>query len=348
MRILSIVFFCCLLFSVPANAADTKSPSPFLTATNCFSTWPSYDAWLAQIRAKNSWWNPKVLMLPWIFPRKDFDRALTQLDCKFVTYESDGLTIYGWMVMPKGDKAHRLPVLIYNRGGNASFGAVDFATVMDTLFPYAEEGFLVLASQYRGVNETEPKRLGTDQFGGADVRDVSRLVDMVAQIPRADPDNIFMLGVSRGAMMSFMTARRTNRIKAMAVIGDVSDLKTELRNRPEMEQVYVALIPGYAAHKDQSLADRSVLGWAQDLPPHMPLLILHGQNDERVHVSNAINLHRRLDQLGRPNKLIVYPGDDHFLSKHRDQSRAEIVHWFRAAMSARRPPVGAVMTATSR
>ena len=336
MRLLSIVFLCCLsiVICVPAKAVDAKSPAPVLSSSDCFSKWTSYDAWLAEIRAKNSWWNPKVALLPWIFPRADFERALARLDCKFITYESDGLTIYGWMVLPKGDKAHRLPVLVYNRGGNGSFGAIDFATAMQTLFPYAQEGFLVLASQYRGAMESDPKRLGTDQFGGADVHDVTRLVDMVAQIPRADPNNIFMLGASRGAMMSFMTARRTNRIKAMAVIGGMSDLKADLRNRPEMEAVYVALIPGYWAHKDKALAERSVLGWAQDLPAHMPLLILHGEHDDRVHVSNAIRLHARMDQLKRPNKLVIYRGDDHMLSKHRNDSRAEVLRWFRAAMAS--------------
>ena len=101
-----------------------------------------------------------------------------------------------------------------------------------------------------------------------------------------------------------------------------------------MEQVYIGLIPEYAAHNDQTLAERSVQAWAQELPPRMPLLILHGEDDDRVHVSNAIRLHQRLGQLKRPNKLIVYAGDDHQLSRHRDESRAEVVRWFRAAMSS--------------
>jgi dipeptidyl aminopeptidase/acylaminoacyl peptidase len=333
--------FCCLLFFFSVGATEAKTPAPFLSSSDCFSTWTSYDDWLAKVRAKNPWWNPKALLLPWVFPRADFERALAQLDCRFVSYESDGLIIYGWLVLPKGGKA-RLPVLIFNRGGNGSFGAIDFATVMQTLFPYAHEGFLVLASQYRGVSETDPKRLGTDEFGGADVRDVTRLVDLVAQIPRADPDNIFMLGASRGAMMSFMTARRSNRVKAMAVIGGMSDLKADLRFRPEMEQVYAARIPNYSVDKTQALAERSVLAWAQELPPRMPLLIMHGENDDRVQLSDATRLHARMDQLKRPNKLVVYPGDDHLLSKNRDKSRAEIVRWFRAAMTLP-APAGAAM-----
>jgi len=236
------------------------------------------------------------------------------------------------MVLPKGSRDRKLPVLIYNRGGNGSFGAVYFPTLLRNVFPYANRGFLVLVSQYRGVQETNPERFGTDQFGGDDVRDVTRLIALAKQIPHADPDNIFMLGVSRGAMMSFMAARRTDDIKAMAVIAGVSDLKNELKYRLEMEQVYQSRIPNYRTNKDQALAERSVLAWAHELPSDMPLLILHGDEDERVHVSNATRLHQRLEQLKRPNKLIIYPGDDHFLSGHRKEAVDEVVGWFRAAM----------------
>jgi dipeptidyl aminopeptidase/acylaminoacyl peptidase len=237
------------------------------------------------------------------------------------------------MVLPRGEPGRRLPVLIFNRGGNGAFGAINFPMLMRSVFPYAERGFLVLASQYRGVPETDPKRYGDDQFGGNDVRDVTRLIALAKQLPYADPGNIFMLGVSRGGMMSFMAARRNPGIKALAVISGASDLEGDLRFRPEMEQVYVARIPHYRTEKSRVLAERSVMAWAADLPADMPVLLLHGDKDERVSVANARRLHVELDRLHRPNKLVIYPGDDHFLSDHRKQAVDEVVHWFQAAMA---------------
>lgn len=319
----------------PAVAArQITDPAPFLRAGDCFARWPSYDAWVDQVKARNAWWNPKVLLLKQQFPRADFERAQQQLECSSIAYESDGLSISGWMLVPKGKPDRKLPVLIYNRGGNGSFGAVTFPMLMRNAFPYAERGFLVLVSQYRGVPEDDPKRSGTDQFGGDDVRDVSRLIELAKRLPNADPHNIFMLGVSRGGMESFMAARRSHDIKAMAVISGVSDLQTELKFRPEMEQVYLARIPGYRTDKQRLLAERSVMAWAEDLPKDMPVLLLHGDKDERVSVANGIRLHQRLDQLQHPNRLIVYPGDDHFLSRHRDEAIDAVVGWFRAAMTA--------------
>lgn len=337
MRLPALLLCACLgsLAWLPVAAAAapaSASPAPFLASQDCFAMWPSYDGWVKMIRAKNPWWNPKALLLPWVFPRRDFERAAAELECRAIAYESDGLEIQGWMVKPRGDADRRLPVLIYNRGGNGSYGALNFALLMQNLFPYAHEGFLVLATQYRGLQE-EPGRPGSDEFGGADVRDVTRLIELAAQIPGADPDNLFMLGASRGGMMSFMAARRSQGIKAMAVIAGVSDLQADLAHRPEMERLYAARIPGYATNKRRALAERSVLRWPRELPSRMPLLLLHGDRDDRVHVSNAIKLHLRLNQIGHPNKLVVYAGDDHMLSRHRKQAMAEVVAWFRAAMA---------------
>lgn len=321
--------------SLAAVPKKQTNPAPFLSANDCFSKWPSYDAWFDSVKARNTWWNPKVQLLKYSFPRRDFELAQKDLDCASVTYENDGLTISGWRVFPRNHAGQKLPVLIYNRGGNGSFGAVTFPALLRNVMPYAHRGFLVLVSQYRGADEAHRERSGVDQFGGEDVRDVTRMIELAKAIPYADPDNIFMLGASRGAMMSFMAARGTHDVKAMAVIGGMSDLKHDLQYRLEMEQVYLARIPGYRTHKDQALAERSVLSWADELSPGMPVLILHGGDDERVHVSNATRLHRRLEELKRPHKLIIYRGDDHFLSAHRTQAIDEVVRWFHASMNDR-------------
>jgi dipeptidyl aminopeptidase/acylaminoacyl peptidase len=75
------------------------------------------------------------------------------------------------------------------------------------------------------------------------------------------------------------------------------------------------------------------MAWAEDLPKDMPVLLLHGDKDERVSVANGIRLHQRLDQVQHPNRLIVYPGDDHFLSRHREEAIGAVVGWFLAAMT---------------
>ena len=207
--------------------------------------------------------------------------------------------------------------------------------------PYAWGGFLVLASQYRGVSDEDPSGPKGDQFGGQDVRDVVKLMQLVNRIPEADPDKVVMVGASRGAMMSFLAARQAPRIRAIAVIAGVSDLNADLARNPRMERVYQHRIPGYATDKHGTLAARSVIHWAEHLPRTMPVLIVHGALDNRVHVSQSVSLHKRLKQLAHPSKLVIYPQGDHHLSQHRNEATAEILGWFRAALSAKENRVGA-------
>jgi dipeptidyl aminopeptidase/acylaminoacyl peptidase len=308
--------------------AAVQPTGAFQSEASCFHV-GGYDAFIGRIRARNSAWKPKLWLLPWIFPRESYEHAQATLDCRSVSYTSDGLAISGWMVAPKRPPGTRLPVLIFNRGGNGGFGALTLAGAMMQLFPYAQEGFLVLASNYRGLEDDHPLAEGQDEFGGADVRDVERLLALVDRIPQADSDNVFMLGVSRGVMMSYLVARHTDRIRAIAAINGDADLELSLAFRPEMEQVYSERMPEYATRKSELLAQRSVLRWAEELPRGMPILMLHGGDDERVDPTNGPRLKRRLDAIGHPNKLVTYADDDHFLRKNRDAAVAEVVAWFR-------------------
>ena len=51
--------------------------------------------------------------------------------------------------------------------------------------------------------------------------DVMRLIDLSRTLPGTDGDRVFLLGQSRGAMMSYRVARRRSDIAAMATIAGV-------------------------------------------------------------------------------------------------------------------------------
>ena len=311
---------CALLFALATHAT---AASPFLDAKPCFSL--GYEDFAARLAAGDA---KKLAMLQSKFPRKQYEDAQQRFDCQAIRYESDGLAILGWMVAPRGAPGGKLPVVILNRGGNGSFGATKFLDLFAHAFPLADQGFLVLASQYRGVSDADPAKFGVDEFGGADVDDVRKLIEIARQVPGADPDNIFLLGFSRGVMQGYLAARNRNDIRAMAMVNGVVDLQADLEFRPEMENVYRARMPGYAGHKAQLLRDRSALVWAEDLPKAAPILLMHGTEDERVAPGNGPKMKQRLDALRHPNRLIMFEGADHFLDPAKVV--AEAVAWFRA------------------
>jgi dipeptidyl aminopeptidase/acylaminoacyl peptidase len=315
--------FCALFFALATHAAAAAPPSPFLDARACFSV--GYDDWAAKLANGDA---AKLKMISAKLPRSLYEGAAQRLDCQSIRYESDGLGILGWMVAPKAAPGAKLPVVIFNRGGNGSFGALKFADLFSHVFPLADQGFVVLASQYRGVSEADPAKFGVDEFGGADVNDVRKLIALVSRIPNADPGNIFLLGFSRGVMEGYLAARKHDDIRAMAMVNGVVDLQADLQFRPEMEQVYRERMPGYATNKAQLLRERSALAWAEELPKDAPILLMHGTQDERVAPGNGPKMKQRLDALNRPNRLIMFEGSDHFLDPAKVV--AEAVAWFRA------------------
>jgi dipeptidyl aminopeptidase/acylaminoacyl peptidase len=314
----------------PIASATVDTPATvepgFLSDTDCFAATPDYESWLATLpRAADA---VSASELAAMVSAKTFDFARAAFDCRRVTYASGGHTVSGYVVRPRsyGTATRALPLLVYNRGGNGEFGKVEGLQLFQTLLPFAKAGYMVVASQYREA----------DEFGGRDVDDVMRLIDLALALPDTDARRIFLLGQSRGAMMSYLIARRRSDITAMATIAGPVDLAAGLKWRAEMEHVYRARIPGYGEDPHAALTLRSALHWAEHLPADVPVLLLHGDADDRVHVDESRAMSARLQHLGHPHKLIVYPGDNHGLQRNRRAARAEILAWFEQAAA---PPL---------
>ena len=162
------------------------------------------------------------------------------------------MKINGFLVKPK--KKGKYPCVIYNRGGNRSFGSLKIAHGAIALGRIAKEGYVVIASQYRGNGRSE----GKEEFGGKDVNDITILTEVLKEIEVADANKIGMYGWSRGGMMTYIALTKTDKIKAAVVGGAVSDNFSSIKDRPEMETgVLSQIIPNYTNNKDVELEKRS-------------------------------------------------------------------------------------------
>jgi dipeptidyl aminopeptidase/acylaminoacyl peptidase len=252
-----------------------------------------------------------------------------QFDCRLFTYEVDGLEVHGFYSKPKTDPGRKLPVVIYNHGGNADNGWVRPQFIFGKMFPVAIRGFVVIGSQYRGSSQPgkpNPDRL-RDEFGGKDVRDVLALVSIAGKLPFADSTRIGLWGDSRGAMMSFLAAKKSSRFSAIVATGSPTDLVQGARRRPEMNKVFRTWIPDFDQDPDRALRERSVIHWADKLPATLPILLLHGAQDQRVHVESALQFALRLSELGRPYELVIFENGSHSLREDEQQASAMIQDW---------------------
>ena len=227
-----------------------------------------------------------------------FEKIHSTTDIQSIEYFSDGLKVRGFILMAKNvQPGEKLPILIYNRGGNRDWNKICLLDLV-WLAKFAQKGYLVLASQYRGTDEDE----GEDEFGGHEVNDVKNLIKLAKKLPYADKRNIFIAGHSRGGMESYLVLRKNHGIRAAAIMSGECDLKAGLRSRPDFEgQIYEKLIPNYKENRELALKKRSACFWAQDI--FTPVFILQGMDDQAVDPVQAQMMADRLHQFNKTFKF---------------------------------------------
>jgi len=325
-----------LLVATNVDAVDAEYDAALSSRVdsqeNCYEgSFATYDAWTAALSQRNPNFNRSAL------PSKaTYERYQRELDCRWILYRTeDGQLVNGFIVVPKRvlGTNERLRVVIYNRGGSPlAPGPVVMGSMLPQLFPLAAEGFIVAGSQYRqtGSRLLGPNRdPGKDEFGGADVKDVTALIKLVSSLPYADSAKVGLYGWSRGSMQSFLAARGNEQIGAIAVGGTLVDLADWKVFRPEVVQIYDQLIPGPPESKESALRDRSAVLWAEELPKSAPILLLHGTADDRSPFRQSVAMSMRLHELNHPHELVIIGRGSHGLREHQEHVNELVIAWFK-------------------
>jgi dipeptidyl aminopeptidase/acylaminoacyl peptidase len=240
-----------------------------------------------------------------------------------ISYLSDGLKINGYMAQPKEPGYY--PVIIFNRGGNRDFGAINDIRANFLLRKMASWGYVVAASNYRGGGGSE----GMEEFGGADVNDVHNLIPLLANEKMADTSRMGIYGHSRGGLMTYRTISETCNFKAAIIGAGVSNSFRNISERPEMEEyVFSQLLPNYETNKEDQLKKRSALFWTDKLCKTTPIMLLHGSSDWRVSPKDALDMADSLYKYKHPFRFHFYEGADHGLSEYRSEVWQDVQEFF--------------------
>ena len=316
-----------IIFSFNAYSVELEEINGITAQGDCFrGPFITYDAWVDMLSNK-----PKFSMERFPFTETQFMHFKSSLTCLTFNYDVDGVAVDGFLIYPANIQKP-LPTIIYNRGGNTTYGRVVFGKMMFDLMPLAEKGFVVIGSQYRWSGKRKKSENfiadGTeDQFGGVDVKDVLALVPIIKQLEIADSERIGVYGDSRGGMQSFLFAKAYQETKAIAVISGISDV-IMFRDRDEKTAFMLSkLIPDYSVNGESALRERSPVWWAADLPD-APTLLIHAKDDERVAFEHSVKMADALRQAEKPYEFMTYEKGGHDLSLYREEVRNKVVEWF--------------------
>lgn len=239
-----------------------------------------------------------------------------------IFYYSDGLKVAAYLITPAEQTQRSYPVIIFNRGSDIRN---DIGYVYAPMFrKFVHAGFIVMAPALRGSEGSE----GTDQIGGDDIHDIINIVPMLASIGFADTSRMFMVGESRGGIMTYLAMKNHFPMKAAVTIGAITDFASFVSEFPQSEQLLSRIYPDYSKDKQRLAQDRSVLQWTEAV--RVPVLILNGQADPQVKPYHALTLALKLTELKRPFQLVILEGGNHNLTwKSAEERDRQIIEWCR-------------------
>ena len=227
-------------------------------------------------------------------------------------YLSDGLKIEGYLSIPLSVEKTQKPgkCVMFNHGGNRDYGKLE----NNTLAPIcAVCDRIVIASQYRGCGGSE----GEDHFGGDDLNDVIKLIDLCEKhFSFIDMDDFCVAGSSRGGVMTYPAARKDSRIKRIIALSALCDLFEAYEVRDDMMKTVLKETIGFTPEeKPEEYKERSAVYWADEIK--IPVLMFHAKQDKQVPYSQAEKLYEKLKD-NTDCTFITYDDDIHGIVHEKD------------------------------
>jgi len=235
-------------------------------------------------------------------------------ETKRITWKStDAQEIEGLLSYPVGyESGKKVPLVLVIHGGPAGVFQDTFLGRYG-LYPYAAfnaRGYAVLRANPRGSGGYGRafRFANLNDWGGKDFEDLMSGVDQVVSMGVADPNRLAVMGWSYGGFMTSWVITHTHRFKAASVGAGVTNLWsfTGTSDIPGFLPDYFSGEPwnafdGYQKHSPMSFVKGVTT----------PTLILHGEADVRVPISQGYELYNALKRQGIVSKMVVYPRTPH-------------------------------------
>jgi dipeptidyl-peptidase-4 len=229
----------------------------------------------------------------------------------------DGQTLYYRLFKPLHfDATRRYPAIVEVYGGPGVQRVTDSWTGSSFTQILTRAGYVVFQLDNRGTASrgTAFEAPIHDTLGVVEVADQVQGARWLGQQPFVDPARIGVWGWSYGGYMTLMLMFKAPDVFRAGVSGapvtDWSLYDTHYTER------YLDKPQDNAAGYEAS----SVLPYAKDLKGK--LLVIHGMADDNVLFLHSTKLFRKLQDLGKPFDVMVYPGAKHGLTRQHDGRHA--------------------------
>ena len=222
---------------------------------------------------------------------------------RYTQYKTrDGLEIPAYLTLPAGRPAKGLPLIIMPHGG--PYDVRDDGTYDTEVQFFANRGYAVLQPEFRGSGGYGKAfyEKGEGQWGRAMQDDLDDGMDWLAKAGTIDPGRVCLVGSSYGGYAALWGAvRNPERYRCAASFAGISDLKRQLKY-----QIAFKISKRYRKDWRKTVQgdERFDLTTVSPLYAidklHVPLLIVHGDADQRVPYKQSKLYADALAKAGKP------------------------------------------------
>jgi dipeptidyl aminopeptidase/acylaminoacyl peptidase len=236
----------------------------------------------------------------------------------------EGIALEGIATFPAGyAEGKKYPFLVLPHGGPEANDELAFDPFSRTI---AGLGYVVIQPEYRGSTGYGAEFLAAiyQHFGDRAYQDVDSATDFAIAQGWADPNRLAIFGWSAGGFMTSWTVTQTGRYKAAIEGAGITDWGPFLWTS-DIEQIdYDAR---WTDTDPDAFSKFSAVAYANKVTT--PLLILHGEADQRVPTFQGVEYFNLLAARGKTVRLVTYPGSPHFptLWEQRLNVMQELVDW---------------------
>jgi dipeptidyl aminopeptidase/acylaminoacyl peptidase len=231
---------------------------------------------------------------------------------------TDGAHIHNWVILPPNfDPAKKYPSLVFCQGGPQAQVSQAFSYRWN-FHLMAAKGYVVLGVNRRGLpgfGQAWNDEISGD-WGGQAMQDILAATDALLTEPYIDSKRVGAVGASFGGYTVYwLMGNAQDRFQAMIAHCGVFNLESMSGSTEELFFTNFDLGgPYWKSDETQEKYDafsphRFVGNW------RTPLLVIHGEKDFRVPVTQGMEAFTAAQVQGVPSRFLYFPGEGHWVSK---------------------------------
>jgi dipeptidyl aminopeptidase/acylaminoacyl peptidase len=226
-----------------------------------------------------------------------------------------------FLVYPPGAEAgRRLPLVHVIHGGPVGTFGDEFHYRWNA-HAFAAPGYLVALVNFHGSSSFGQSWVESILGAHPDkpFEDVMKATDYLIARGLADPERMAAAGGSYGGFLVEWIAGHTNRFKCLVSHAGVYDLLGQSASDITFGRHHS--YGGYPFTNLENVEKWSPNRYAANF--ETPMLVLHGERDYRVPVTQGLEIYGVLTAKGVPARLVYYPDENHWILKGQNAK-----HWY--------------------